>query len=376
MLTLKAIVSDYDTMNNKKQKERPAIGLPENVLGKPGTSGANRILTVAVVFLLTFSIACQLDFAEQWTSWTAPHERWEADEVLIALLVAVACLVLIALHRERLYRREVRHHKQTLQRLERALEASLNANHVKSAFLAGVSHELRTPLNAIIGFSEIIRGQLLGRITPTRYHEYAEDIHRSAQHLNRMVCGLLDIAKVESGDYQITPEQIVLADLLGEVIETAEPEATSLGITLKMRVADTLEICADRQAMGQILGNLVFNAMRFHQPVETIVITAECRSAQSIVIGIHDTGSGIEPSDLAHVFDPFVQDTPYQTRMAAEAALSLTVAKRLVDLHGGTIRVISVEGVGTTMEICLPGTDTTLVADFPASPDNAHPPRS
>ena len=333
-----------------------------------------RALIVILTFFLIFSVASQFDFAERWTSWTEPHERWEVDEALIALLVAVASLVLIALHRERLYRREVWHHKRTQRRLERALEASLNANHVKSAFLAGVSHELRTPLNAIIGFSEIIRGQLLGKITPTRYHEYAEDIHRSAQHLNRMVCGLLDIAKVESGDYQIIPEQVVLADLLDEVIEAAAPEAASLGIALELRVPDTLEICADRQAIIQILNNLVFNAMRFHQPVETIVIAAECRSAQSIVIGIHDTGSGIEPSDLAHVFDPFVQDTPYQTRMAAEAALSLTVAKRLVDLHGGTIRVISIEGVGTTMEISLPGTDTALVADFPASPDDA--PRS
>ncbi len=229
-----------------------------------------------------------------------------------------------------------------------------SANAAKTRFLAAVSHELRTPLNAIIGFSDILAREYFGTFSDERQREYVGLIHQSGEHLLSLVNTMLDMSKIESGRYELFAEAFRIA----EVVECCDAmlalQASRKGVTLTRRVARGLEeVVADRRAVQQILINLLGNAIKFTEAGGVITLDAD-RVDTVLRLAVSDTGVGIPSDKLARIGEPFMQVQNSLARNYEGTGLGLSLVKGLVDLHGGSFRIESREGEGTTVTIELP----------------------
>ncbi len=237
----------------------------------------------------------------------------------------------------------------------RTVEAADNA---KTTFLAHMSHELRTPLNAILGFSELIRDAHLGPL-PERYRGYAEDIHRSGQHLLALVNDVLDLSRVESGRLELQPEPVDLASDVEGAVSLVSQRAETHGIVIEQRVARDLPLLhADPLRLRQILINLLTNAVKFTPDGGRVTIEATA-VARSVRITVADTGIGMTGQEIALALEPFRQARKLSRRPREGSGLGLPLAKALVESHGGMLMIDSEPEVGTRITILLPiGTET------------------
>ncbi len=229
------------------------------------------------------------------------------------------------------------------------------ANRAKSEFLASMSHELRTPLNAILGFSEIIQEEILGPIKPVKYVEYAKDIHDSGQHLLDLINDLLDLSKIEAGKMTIEPVPLDVRGLIARVVRLFMPAAERLGLTILAEPAQGVPaLWADERAARQILLNLLSNAVKFTPRGGRIVVSACEVEGDAVEIAVKDSGIGIPASQIERLMRPFEQlDNAYQ-KSEGGTGLGLSLVAGLAALHGGTVRVESREGEGTTVAVRLP----------------------
>jgi cell cycle sensor histidine kinase DivJ len=238
--------------------------------------------------------------------------------------------------------------------VEDAREEAERANAAKSRFLATMSHELRTPLNAIIGFSEMLANEEMMQLDGKRRHEYATLIGESGHHLLSVVNGILDMSKIESGNFEITPEPFTLAPVIGTCCDLMALRAREAGIDLVCRVPPDLpDIVADKRAVKQILINLLSNAVKFTQRGGKVVVTSEVSGAD-VILRVEDTGVGIGEDDLRHVGDPFFQARTAYDRPHDGTGLGLSIVKGLVELHGGELGIKSRVGSGTSVSVRLP----------------------
>ncbi len=225
----------------------------------------------------------------------------------------------------------------------------------KTEFLHMVSHELRTPLNSIIGFSELMLKGLEGPVTPAQ-REDLESIHRSGKYLLGIVNDILDMAKIQSGDLLLNPERCDVLTLARESAEVLVPSCSQKALSMEVSGPGgglgTFTVEADPARIRQVFFNLLSNAVKFtdHGGVR-IAINEE---PDGIVCAVSDTGRGIPSDRIDEVFDPFKQVDSSLNRKTAGTGLGLPIARRLVELHGGSIRVRSQVGRGTTVEFTLP----------------------
>jgi cell cycle sensor histidine kinase DivJ len=253
------------------------------------------------------------------------------------------------------------------QAVEGARQEAERANAAKSRFLATMSHELRTPLNAIIGFSEMLAQEDLMQLDKARRHEYATLIGDSGHHLLSVVNGILDMSKIESGNFEITPEPFAPARVVGTCCDLMALRARDAGIDLVSSVpADLPDMVADKRAVKQVLINLLSNAIKFTPRGGTVTVTGECNFAQ-VTFTVKDNGVGIGEDDLRRVGDPFFQVRTAYDRSHDGTGLGLSIVKGLVELHGGDLDIRSRLGQGTSVIVRLPIDCEKTQAVVPAS---------
>ena len=250
--------------------------------------------------------------------------------------------------------RDVTDRKVQEQALDLARSAAEAADAAKTRFLATMSHELRTPLNAIIGFSEMIVQEQSLMLDAARRKEYAQLINDSGQHLLSVVNGILDMSKMESGNFEISPEPFVPRAALVNCCNLLALKAREGGIDLVTDAPQDLPlITGDPRAFKQIVINLVSNAIKFTERGGKVTASAGVEGSR-LVLRISDTGVGIAVDDLKRIGDPFFQaGTTYQRRHEG-TGLGLSIVKSLVGLHSGEMTVQSKLDEGTTVTVALP----------------------
>ncbi|MBR1210740.1 PAS domain-containing sensor histidine kinase [Bradyrhizobium sp. JYMT SZCCT0180] len=250
--------------------------------------------------------------------------------------------------------RDVTDRKVQEQALELARTAAERADASKTRFLATMSHELRTPLNAIIGFSEMIVQEDLLMIDAARRKEYAQLINDSGQHLLSVVNGILDMSKMESGNFEISPEPFAPRAALLHCCNLLALKARENGVDLVTRAPEDLPMMTgDPRAFKQIVLNLVANAVKFTERGGNVTVSAAVEGSR-LMLRVTDTGVGIAPDDLKRIGDPFFQAGKTYQRKHEGTGLGLSIVKGLVGLHHGEVSVQSKVDEGTTVTVVLP----------------------
>jgi len=227
------------------------------------------------------------------------------------------------------------------------------ANRAKSEFLANMSHELRTPLNAIIGFSELMEQGIFGSLGNDRYQEYVSDIYASGTYLLGVINDILDMSKIEAGQFSINREAVDLSPLILETVRVVSLQATKKDIEVHTDIPDSLTVRCDRRALKQILINLLSNAVKFTGQGGNVTLRARPIDGKLVML-IKDTGCGIPSDALKKLGRPFEQVENQFSKSHTGSGLGLAISRSLTDLHGGTLRIRSKEGVGTVVRVTLP----------------------
>jgi signal transduction histidine kinase len=271
----------------------------------------------------------------------APPEPFSAKD--LDLLKTFADQAVIAIQNARLFNE--------IQDKSRQLEI---ANQHKSEFLANMSHELRTPLNAIIGFSEVLIERMFGDLND-KQDDYLKDIHSSGKHLLSLINDILDLSKIEAGRMELDVESFDVPAALSNAMTLVRERAQRHGLALDLAVAPGVgEMRADERKFKQIMLNLLTNAVKFTPDGGKVAVRARLDGGV-LEVAVNDTGIGIAKEDQAAVFEEFRQVGRHYTNKQEGTGLGLALTRRFVELHGGTLRLDSEPGSGSTFTFTLPG---------------------
>jgi signal transduction histidine kinase len=234
-----------------------------------------------------------------------------------------------------------------------ARRAAQDANEAKGRFLNVISHELRTPLGAIGGYAALLDEGIRGPLTDGQ-REYIQRIRHSQNHILRLVNELLDLAKIESGQFVLKVAPFSVQAVLESVHPMIEPQARASQLRLETQLDDpTLSLQADRERVEQIMLNLLSNAVKFTPAGGLVRVTAAPTSDAAVCLRVQDTGVGIPPGKLESVFEPFVQVELSQPRNRG-TGLGLAISRELARVMHGDLTVESTRGQGSTFTLRLP----------------------
>ena len=236
--------------------------------------------------------------------------------------------------------------------LANANRRSQEADKLKSQFLANMSHELRTPLNSIIGFSEILKERLDGRIEP-KHRGFLEHIHTSGTHLLGIINDVLDLSKIEAGKMEVYPESFSIAPVIESVCQVMRGMTRAQQKIVVDLQPDLPQIETDLAKFKQVLFNLISNAVKFSPADEPITVRA-AMSGGAMAVSVRDEGIGIDPAHHAVIFEEFRQVDGTARREFGGTGLGLALVRKFVELQGGSVRVESAPGAGSTFTVTLP----------------------
>ncbi len=246
------------------------------------------------------------------------------------------------------------------------------ANLAKSRFLATMSHELRTPLNAVLGFSEVMKSQILGPIENDRYREYAENIHTSGAHLLHLINEILDLSRIEAGKYELNGKPVRICDILDDSrsLLKLRAEAKSLQI-VEHYDTDLPPAWLDERAVRQICLNLLSNAIKFTPRAGTITLVVAETDDGGQTLSIRDTGPGIPADEIPKVLESFGQGSLAHQTAEGGTGLGLPIVRKLVELHGGHFELKSELRKGTEATAYFPPSRIITPAAVPAQAERA-----
>jgi signal transduction histidine kinase len=234
---------------------------------------------------------------------------------------------------------------------EKSRQLELESRH-KSQFLANMSHELRTPLNAILGYTELILDSIYGE-TPPKMRSVLDRVQVNGRHLLGLINDVLDLSKIEAGELRLSLADYSLEEVVRTVFTGVEALAAGKGLAFKTEISPGLPRGhGDERRIAQVLLNLAGNAIKFTDAGE-VTINASARD-DAFTVAVRDTGPGIEEVDQARIFGEFQQVDSSSTRAKGGSGLGLSIAKRIVEMHGGRIWVESMPGAGSTFSFSLP----------------------
>lgn len=262
--------------------------------------------------------------------------------------------------------------KNTNDRLNRSLTASHaeldHARQDKWLTFAHLSHELRTPLTAILGFSEAIRDQLLGPVDNPRYREYARHVHNSGRHLLNLAAEILAFSQGESGPLPLAESAIDVGALVESCVDLVAARAERQQLRLVRRVAPHLPpLWVDETKLRQILLNLLTNAVKFTLAGGEITVAAALASDGALALSVADTGIGMAAEDIPRALAPFVRLADAHVQETEGVGLGLPLCKRLAELHGAELAIVSEPGLGTTCTVRFPPWRSAAAAERPAA---------
>jgi signal transduction histidine kinase len=242
------------------------------------------------------------------------------------------------------------------ERLKSADAATATALRSKWETIAHLSHELRTPLNAVLGFSDLMKQQIFGPLGSERYVDYAGHVHDGGQRALGLIETILSVAHAESGRLTLDEGRVDLAALVETCLAELAPIAATRRIAITKSLADLPVMRADATKLGQAISNLLSNALNYTPAGGAISVSgAHDDASDHCRIVISDTGIGMARTDIPRALQPFVRLASALTHTVDGAGLGLPLAKRLIELHGGTLAIDSEPGVGTTVTVTLPG---------------------
>jgi PAS domain S-box-containing protein len=226
------------------------------------------------------------------------------------------------------------------------------AEQLKDEFVALISHELRTPLSSIIGYLEVLCDDTTGPLT-SRQRQFLDVVDRNARRQLRLVSDLLFVSQVDAGRVRLHLDYVDVAELAKAAIEAAQPRAKAASVTLQLEADDTTTLRGDPDRLGQIIDNLLTNAIKF-TPAGGLIDVRITGNTDTVAIEVSDTGVGIPAAEQQQLFTRFFRASTATSRAIPGIGLGLTIVKAIVDAHRGTVSVTSAEGNGTTFRIYLP----------------------
>lgn len=259
---------------------------------------------------------------------------------------------------------EITERRRAADELKAALARAEIADRAKMEFLANVSHELRTPLTAILGFSEFMLDEISGPVSPPKYREYLNDIYTSGQHLMTLLNDILDMSKIEAGKTAIEDSELDVQTVIDECIRMLEPLALKKRLLLSAAVPPGLpRLRADARMVSQMLINLISNSIKFTPPGSGgVEVAAEAGPNGGLSLVVVDTGIGIHAKDISRVVEPFNTVDEALSGDYQGIGLGLTIASRMIGLHGGDLLLESVPGTGTKASLRFPPERTVTAA--------------
>jgi PAS domain S-box-containing protein len=310
----------------------------EDIVGDPADRRMLRALRPHAMLVVPLIARGRTLGSLTWVRLTGAEPYTVED---LGLAEDVAARAALAIDSARLYRRA-----------ERARVDAEEANRAKDEFLAVLSHELRTPLTSMLGWLRLLR---TGQLGPDKVAQALEVVERNTRTQAQLINDLLDVSRIITGKLQLDLYPVDLAPIMEEAVESVRRDAEAKGVGLELTMgAGAGPVLGDPLRLGQIVGNVIANAVKFTS-TGGHVRASLARDADAVVITIVDTGIGIEPALLAHIFDRFRQADSTITRRHGGLGLGLAIARHLAELHGGNVKAESAgAGRGSTFTIRLP----------------------
>ena len=288
-----------------------------------------------------------------------PHEFQKTDLTIIDSITSVLSYKIKDLELSNVFKIQLKALKNAVQETNDAYRTIKSQNKkivaadkIKNEFLASVSHELRTPLNAIIGFSDILTSQVYGDLNDKQV-TYVKDIQIAGIQLLGMVNEILDISKIEANAIKLVKRYFEVSRPVIETCNILMPLIKNKNINLSYHIDKDIDIFADYQKIQQVLYNLLSNAIKYTPDKGSIVITVT-NTAKKVKFSIKDSGIGIDKKDQKRIFGKFVQLEDAFYKKETSTGLGLTITKQLVEMHKGTIKIISEKGKGAEFIVTLP----------------------